>query len=72
MTQITLSLSETDMTILSRMAGMTHKSVSEFILEQLKPLISSNDPLYRIGQSPVECQAIDASENTDSYLYGGD
>ncbi len=72
MTQITLSLSETDLTILSRMAGMTHKSVSEFILEQLKPLIAGNDPLYRIGQSPVECQAVNASENLDFYLYGED
>ena len=31
---------------------------------------SENDPILNLGSNPVSCGIIDASNNTDKYLYG--
>lgn len=32
--------------------------------------VSKDDPMIRLGKSPVECGVPDASENHDRYIYG--
>lgn len=38
----------------------------------LTPLEDANDPIWEMGNDPVNCGLPDASENHDRYLYQGD
>ena len=33
---------------------------------------AKDDPIFKLGSSPVTCGATDASENLDRYLYAAD
>lgn len=38
----------------------------------LTPLPDASDPIWQMGNDPVNCGLPDASENHDRYLYQGD
>lgn len=44
----------------------------EGTLVVVTPLRDANDPIWEMGNDPVDCGLPDASENHDRYLYEGD
>jgi len=38
---------------------------------EARPEWTGDDPILGLGQNPVSCRTLDASENHDQHLYGG-